>query len=116
MGFVKGFASKALAFSTAIGTLWFFILGSLPDVVGAAFLFLTSPASLGLLRVIEKETTPVAYVSRAELVARHRLTKPLDALSTLCSAVFDLAISMLSRVEPTLWLYADIARSSSGWR
>ncbi len=109
VSFVKGFTSKAIAFSACIGALLYFAMSSLPALVGICFLCIASPISLALLRLLEKETPAAPFVPRAECIRRHRLTKPIDALNTLYGAVFGLAIFMLSRAEPSLPLYGGIA-------
>ena len=111
VSFVKGFASKAIAFSTCIGALLYFAMSSLPTLLGICFLCIASPLSLALLRTLEKETPAAPFVPRAECLRRHRLTKPIDALNTLYGAVFGLAIFMLSRSDPSLMLYGGIAVS-----
>lgn len=109
VSFVKGFASKAIAFSACIGALLYFVMSSLPSLVGICFLCIASPLSLTLLRLLEKETPAAPFVPRAECIKRHMLTKPIDALNTLYGAVFGLAIFMLSRSESSLLLYGGIA-------
>ena len=108
VSFVKGFASKAIAFSACIGAVLYFAMSSLPTLLGICFLCVASPLSLALLRLLEKETPAAPFVPRAECIKRHRLTKPIDALNTLYSAVFGLAIFMLSRTPPSLSLYGGI--------
>lgn len=70
---------------------------------------LAAPLSLYLLHLLENEVSATGYVSRAESLERHKLTKPIDALNTLYGCVFGLAICTLSLEPPSFWLFAGIA-------
>ena len=107
--FTKNFTSKVLSFSMAGGSLLYFVGNCLPDGAGIAFTCLSLPASLAILVVLEREIPQAPFVSRKESMARHRLTKPIDALNTLYGAVFGIAIFGLSDAESHPWLHAGIS-------
>lgn len=109
VSFTKGFASKAIALSACIGALLYFVLSSLPIVVSVCFLCVAPAVSLALLRTLEKELPSAPFVSRAESIERHRLTKPIDVLNTMYGIVFGLSICMLSHMDPSTLLYGSIA-------
>ena len=107
--FTKNFTSKVLSFSMAGGSLLYFVGNCLPDGAGIAFTCLSLPASLAILVVLEREIPQAPFVSRKESMARHCLTKPIDALNTLYGAVFGIAIFGLSDAESHPWLHAGIS-------
>lgn len=107
--FAKAFASKVIVISAMLGAALYFCATYLSTAVEALVPLLAAPASLLLLKLLEQDVASVAYVSRAESLERHRLTKPIDALNTLYGCVFGLAICTLLLQPPSFHLYAGIA-------
>lgn len=107
--FVKAFASKVITVSAMLGAVLYFAATCLPVALEALVPPLAAPLSLYLLHLLEDEVSATGYVSRAESLERHKLTKPIDALNTLYGCVFGLAICTLSLEPPSFWLFAGIA-------
>lgn len=108
-GFTKKFSSRAAAFSTIIGTVLYFITCNLSPFLSIGAVCLAAPASLALQYFLRKEIPPIEFVSRAESLKRHKLTKPIDALNTLYSVAFGLAICTLSKAPSTALMFGGIA-------
>lgn len=108
VGFVKGFASGAIALSVCIGAVWCFLLNFLPIGISACFLCISPAISLATLKALEKELPAAPFVSREESLKRHRLTRPIDALNTAYGAAFGLIVYLLWQSEPSSELYFGI--------
>lgn len=106
--FVKAFASKVIVISAILGAILYFCATCLPVVVEAVVPPIAAPLSLLLLKLLEREVSMSGFVSRADSIQRHRLTKPIDALNTLYGCVFGLAIWALSTQQPSPRLYVGI--------
>lgn len=104
-GFVKGFASRVLCSSVAVGGLGYFILCNMPPIINIVIIGIGTPVSLGLLYMLTRETPPAPFVSRKESLARHRLSFPIDTINTVYCVVFGLAMQRLFLVESSLFVF-----------
>lgn len=109
VGFVKSFSSKTIALSACIGSVLYFVMNCLPSTISACFLCAAPAISLVTLKTLESELPSAPFVSRADSLKRHRLTKPIDTMNTMYGMAFGLILRLLWQTDPTPTLYFGTA-------
>lgn len=110
-GFTKRFSSKVTIVSVIIGAILYFMTSNVGLLLSICAIALAAPVSLLLQYFLRGEVPPIEFVSRAESLKRHKLTKPIDTLNCFYGAVFGLALCMLSQSLGNAIAFAGIALS-----